>query len=81
MEGSSKLDHFPGLEEGTWDWSGKTYEVPGGILTFAMEGQEVEVSMCRFTCSVQSTLRNAKHEPSRGVWGHAPQKNFEKSML
>jgi len=42
-----------------------------------MEGQEVEVFMCRFTCSVHSTLRYAKHEPSREVWGHAPQKHFE----
>ena len=28
--------------------------------------------------SVQSTLRNAKHESSGGVWGQAPQENFEK---
>jgi len=43
-----------------------------------MEGQEVEVSLCRFTCSVQSTLRNAKHEPSRGSGGMPPQKIFGK---
>ena len=30
-----------------------------------------------FTCSVQSTLRNAKHEPSGGL-GACPQKIFEK---
>jgi len=71
-----------GLEEGTWDWSDKTYEVAGADLDFVMEGQdEVEVSMCRFTCSVQNTLQNAEHESSRGVWGHAPQKIFEKNML
>jgi len=23
-----------GLEEGTWDWSGKTYEVAGAYLDF-----------------------------------------------
>ena len=28
------------------------------------------------------TKRNAKHGPSRGVWGHAPpQENFEKKVL
>jgi len=60
----------------------KPMKYQGWILTFVMEGQdEVDVSMCKFTCSVQSTLRNAEHEPSRGVWGHSPQKNFEKSML
>jgi len=31
-----------------------------------------------FTCSVQGTLRNVKHEPSRRVWRHASQKIFEK---
>jgi len=28
---------------------------------------------------VCSILQNAKHEPSRGVWGHAPPKNFLKN--
>jgi len=27
-----------GLEEGTWDWSGKTYEVPGEDLDFCNRG-------------------------------------------
>jgi len=44
-----------------------------------MGQDEVEVFMCRFTCSVWSTLRNAKHEPSRGVWGHAPRKFLKKT--
>jgi len=40
-----------GLEEGTWDWSGKAYEVAGTDLDFCKGGQDdVEVSMCRFTC-------------------------------
>jgi len=59
----------------------KSMKYQGWILTFVMEDQEVEVSMCRFTCSVRSTLRNAKHEPSRGSGGIPPQKIFEKSML
>jgi len=44
-------------------------------LTFVTEGQdEVEVSMCRFTC----TLQNAKRKPFRRVWGHAPPENVLK---
>ena len=44
-----------------------------------MGGQdEVEVSMCRFTCSVWSTLQNMKYEPSEVIWVHAPQENFWK---
>jgi len=31
-----------------------------------------------FTCSVRSTLWNVKHEPLRGVWGHALPENFWK---
>jgi len=27
-----------GLEEGTWDWSGKTHEVAGADLDFSNEG-------------------------------------------
>ena len=32
-----------------------------------------------FTCSVQNTFRNVKHEASRGVWEHAPPENFLKN--
>jgi len=36
----------------------------------------------KFTAQcVKHTLRNAKHEPSSGVWWHAPQENFEKVTL
>jgi len=31
----------------------------------------------KYTCICGGVL-NAKHEPSRGAWGHAPQENFEK---
>jgi len=58
----------------------KLMKYRGRILTFVTEGQdEVEVSMCRFTCSVQSTLRNVKHEPSRGSGGMPPRKFLKKA--
>jgi len=48
----------------------KTYEVAEVDLDLVKESQdEVKISMCRFTCSVQSTLQNAKHESSRESWG------------
>jgi len=36
---------------------------------------------CRFTCSVRSTLQNAKHEPARGVWGHATPRKILKNRF
>jgi len=32
------LSNVSGLEEGTWDWSGKTYEVAGADLEFSKGG-------------------------------------------
>jgi len=66
------------VEEAFLHWSGT-----GMDLDFC-KGDQMELKLIcvgGFTCSVRSTLQNAKHEPARGVWGHAPQKIFEKCML
>jgi len=54
---------FPGSAEWWLDDKGtKSPESPG------MQQYKV-TAQC-----VKHTSRNAKHEPSRGVWGHAPRK-------
>ena len=51
----------------------------GADLGFCQEGGHTDM---RGDCkSVKHTLRSAKHKLSRGVWGHAPQENFQNYLF
>jgi len=78
--GVARLSWLPGLSEvitrlcAKHAVVGKSRGMPQSV---SREGVKIKLRfLCAggFTCSVQSTLRNAKHEPPRGSEGMPPRK-------